>query len=208
MKIFNAKKVMVVTTCGLVLATGSLGSTLKAVANVGVQEQQAKGKKLICKEMGDLNTLLEPFVMSVVFMKKAYGTTSAVLKEIQASGRKDKAFITEKIKSIIEPVAQFFGHIHMVSGTVKPVVEESLLAKGTGIDRSNCQLLKFLDASDSADVFFDKNINTIDDLIKFCQEYRIFFQDIEASLSDAVSKPYKAIIAKLQNSHKQSAPRK
>lgn len=217
MTFLNAKKVIMVSACCLVVGAANLNCAISAgQKNVNGNAAPVKsvgGKKLTCPEMNLLNAILEVATVPVIRMDYAYKATLKVKEEIESSGRNDKAFIEAQIKSILAPVKQFFSTIHEYAGMVKPLVSESLLSgaespEERAREESECLILRFFASKDDTDDFFSKNVSTKEDLIKACTEFTIFFEDIRMSLSEGVMKAYHATLEKLKNNHKQSTVRK
>ena len=213
MTFLKTKKVIMLSACYLAIDARlhCMDKSVQMPAESHV-EKRVGGKKLICPEMDMLNSYLEVDPLIVVRMEKAYAATLKAAHETSVSGKNDKQFVAEQIKSILAPVKQFFGKIREFGSMVRPLVEKSLLSGGVSmdahIDRANCLILKFLESKDDTDTFFVKNVNTRDELIGACVEFATFFEDIRTSLSDNVKKAYYATLEKLKNNAKQSTARK
>ena len=193
--------------------------------------QPAIAKPLQCPQMRLLNMIFEkdpaPIVRTKISCARAAATIKAIdtiqkeyetrmlclqqtqepaLNQYFASNTEECLFIQGQLRSLIDPMRQFFDVIRQHKTIVTPIITESL-----GITTQNdCKswLLKFFETKENVSIFFDKAITTIDALKEACLEFIKVFGDINASLSERAKKACDDIIRKMQEAQKQSQKQK
>jgi hypothetical protein len=139
-------------------------------------------------------------------MQSPQQTQELISKQYFATNTEESLFIQGQLRSLIDPMRQFFDVIRQHKTIVTPIITESL-----GITVQNdCKswLLKFFETKENVSVFFDKAITTIDALKEACLEFIKVFGDINASLSERAQKACDDIIRKMQEAQKQSQKQK
>ncbi len=177
------------------------------VVNAGkaipANKNQIKGKILTCPEMPMLDTMLTANPIGTLRMNLAYNSAKKTLAELHTLQDTPQE-ITAKMTILLAPVEEFFSIIQSFSSVIKPLVEESLLEKdatGNYVYPRNKRvyLLDFFKTTGGASAFFKSNVTTKKALEDVCEEFRTFFANLNASLSEESKKSYKILVTQYKN---------
>ena len=170
---------------------------------------QGISKVLKCSQVKLLNIALadKPFV--IVRIKLALKEASAVvelltthIKEAKALSQasaaatnpaQESAFIKAQLVRMITPVKEFFTEIRTFSALIEPLLKESIEEKLEG-----SHLFAFMKLQEGLLPFFEKRIQTREQLKAFAIEFKTLFGDLHDSLSPEVLKKYKTFIAEVK----------
>lgn len=167
---------------------------------------------LSCEEMDLFNAVLEIKPSATHQIKKALRIVKNEFAKLKLHKKNTEFEITQKKvleyrDNILDSLKPFIIRILKYEDIIKKIIEKSLKT-----DFPNSLLLKFLDLKDKKkeqDTYFEKHVNTAEELESTCSEFIKLLSDIEHNMSQEAKKVYVDAIQKAKtNQSKENQTKK
>lgn len=206
------------TSKKLLLASVICFSSSIALASVSANKtldvycQEPVVCELKSQEMGLLDNMLALFPITMVRVKCSEQQARTVQKKIQAhlnmqqrSIAQDQKLIQEQLKSVIEPVKQFFDLIRNYKDVAQPLVKECLATQPyrTGKTPDQSLLYQFFNKQGSIDTLAQQEVKSIEDLTILCNDIISLCGCIMKSTSPRSKAAFEKIMKELNNKKQQ-----
>jgi hypothetical protein len=187
-------------------------ASVSANKTLDVHSQEPVVCELKSQEMGLLDNMLALFPITMVRVKCSEQQARTVQKKIQAhlntqqrSIAQDQKVIQEQLKSVIEPVKQFFDLIRNYKDVAQPLVKECLATQPyrTGKTPDQSLLYQFFNKQGSIDTLALQEVKSIEDLTILCNDIISLCGCIMKSTSPRSKAAFEKIMKELNNKKQQ-----